>query len=39
MLQSKFAEDQIVDVVKRAEAGTLVKDLCQKIGVGTATWY
>ena len=39
MRKSKFGEHQIVNALRRAEAGTPVKDLCRELGVSTATFY
>jgi putative transposase len=39
MKRSKFTELQIVGVLKQAEAGVPVKDLCRKIGISDQTFY
>jgi putative transposase len=39
MKRSKFSEQQIVGVLKQAEAGVPVKDLCRKIGISDQTFY
>jgi len=39
MKRSKFSEQKIVEVLKQAEAGVPVKDLCRKIGVSEQTFY
>ena len=39
MKKSRFADSQIMAVLKQAEAGTPVPDLCREHGVSTATFY
>ena len=39
MKKSRFTDSQIMDVLKRAEAGIGVPDLCRELGVSTATFY
>ncbi|HZM34839.1 MAG TPA: transposase, partial [Burkholderiales bacterium] len=39
MKRSKFTEQQIIGVLKQAEAGVPVKELCRKIGVSEQTFY
>ncbi|OCG40108.1 transposase [Gilliamella sp. Fer1-1] len=35
----KMTEDQIVAILKEAEAGIPVKELCRKYGMGNSTFY
>jgi putative transposase len=37
--RSRFTDSQIMAVLKQAEAGTPVPDLCREHGVSTATFY
>lgn len=39
MKKSKFSETQIVGILKEADAGMPVKDLCRKHGISSATYY
>jgi len=39
MKKSKFTDSQIIDALKRAEAGLTVPDLCRELGISTATFY
>ena len=39
MKRSRFTDSQIMAVLKQAEAGTLVPDLCREHGASTATFY
>ena len=39
MKKSRFTDSQIMDALKRAQAGISVPDLCRELGVSTATFY
>lgn len=39
MRKSKFTESQILNALKRAEAGIAVNDVCREAGVSPATFY
>lgn len=39
MKKSKFSDAQIMDALKRAEAGMKVPDLCRELGISMATFY
>jgi len=39
MKRSKFSETQIVSVLKEAEAGRKVQDICREYGISSATYY
>jgi putative transposase len=39
MRTSKVTESQIVSILKQADAGVPVKDLCRQAGISTATYY
>ena len=39
MRKSKFSESQIVSLLKEAEAGRKVSEICREHGVSTATFY
>jgi putative transposase len=39
MRTSKFSETQIVAILKEADAGAKVKDVCRKYGISDATYY
>ncbi len=39
MRKSKFTDNQIMAVLKRAEIGEAVPDLCRELTISTATFY
>ena len=39
MKASRFKETQIVAILKEADDGMLVKDVCRKHGISDATYY
>ncbi len=39
MKKSKFSDSQIMQALKRVEAGLSVPDLCREIGISTVTFY
>lgn len=39
MKKSKFSESQIVAILKQADAGLAVKDICRQAGISSATYY
>jgi putative transposase len=39
MKSSRFTETQIIAILKEADAGVLVKDICRKHGISDATYY
>ena len=39
MKKKRFSEEQIIAVLKEAEAGAKVQDLCRKHGISDATFY
>ncbi len=39
MKKSKFAETQIVGILKMADAGMPVKNICSKAGISEPTYY
>lgn len=39
MKKSKFTEEQIAFALKQAELGTLVDEVCRKMGISEATFY
>jgi putative transposase len=39
MKRSRFSDSQIMSILKQAEAGTPVPDLCREHGMSSATFY
>ena len=39
MKKSRFSDSQIIDALKRAEAGLTVPELCRELGISSATFY
>lgn len=39
MKKSKFTETEIFNILKQAEAGISVVDICREHGIGNATFY
>ena len=39
MKKSKFTEEQVTYVLRQAESGTAVEDVCRSIGISQATFY
>jgi putative transposase len=39
MRRKQFSEEQIIGIVKEAEAGGVVMELCRKHGMSSATYY
>ena len=39
MKKSRFTDSQIIDALKRAEAGLTVPELCRELGISSTTFY
>jgi putative transposase len=39
MRKSKFTDSQVMDALKRVDAGLAVPDLCRELGISSATFY
>ena len=39
MKQSRFTDSQIIAILKQAEAGTAVPEVCREHGISSATFY
>jgi len=39
MKKSKFTEEQIAFALRQAESGTVVAEVCRKMGISEATFY
>jgi putative transposase len=39
MKRTRFSETQIVKILKEAESGRMVKDICREHGISDATYY
>ena len=39
MIRKRYTEEQIIAVLKEAEAGAKIGDLCRKYGMSDATYY
>ncbi len=39
MKHSKFTDSQIMDALKRVDAGLAIPEFCYELGISTATFY
>ncbi len=39
MKRSRYSESRIVGILKEADAGVMVKEICRKYGISDATYY
>ena len=39
MKNSRFSEEQIIEILKQSEAGAKTSDLCRQHGISAATFY
>lgn len=39
MKKSRFTQTQVISILKEADAGTTVKDICRRHGISDATYY
>ena len=39
MKRSKFTDSQIMEALKRVDAGLAVPDICRELGISSATFY
>ena len=39
MKKSRFTETQIIAILKEADSGVMIKDICRKHGISDATYY
>lgn len=39
MKKSRFTDSQIMDALKRVEAGLLVTEVCRELGISVASFY
>lgn len=38
-MSKRMTETQIIAILKEAEAGIMIKDICRKYGIANATFY